>query len=286
MRRTYAFFAALALLLAGCAGPAAVPTPTAMISGPTSLSIAVASNDFPSGQPRVPFVLFIGSQPIGNARNVVLTAFDLSSGTPVPGWSGEAVSYADYATPYWVVMPELPAAGYWGLGAVVTLADGTTTQGQFTIETLADVSGPAIGEVPPAIETRSLATVPDLAKLTSDPAPEPALYALSVAEALASGRPSVITFATPGFCESRLCAPVVDSVKAVRAERADAANFIHVEIYASFDPLTYGPEMEQWGLPSEPWTFVLDADGRVTHRFGGPVSPRELAAALDEVAGP
>lgn len=286
MHRTYALFAALTLLLTGCAGPATAPKPTVMISGPTSLSIAVASNDFPSGQPRVPFVLFLGSQPVGDAQKVVLTAFDLSSGTPVPGWSGEAISYSDYATPYWVVMPELPTPGYWGLGAVVTLVDGTTTQGQFTIETLADVSGPDIGEVPPAIETRTLATEPDLAKLTSDPVPEPALYAQSVAEAMASGRPSVIVFATPSFCESRLCAPVVDSVKAVRAERAEAANFIHVEIYASFDPLTYGPEMEQWGLPSEPWTFVLDPDGRVTHRFGGPVSPRELAAALDDVVAP
>jgi hypothetical protein len=103
---------------------------------------------------------------------------------------------------------------------------------------------------------------------------------------MASGKPSVIVFATPGFCESRLCAPVVDSVKEVREARQDQVNFIHVEIYESFSPLTYGPEMEQWGLPSEPWTFVLNAAGAVTHRFGGPVSPRELAAALAEVTVP
>ncbi len=286
MFRISCLLVGLSLFLAACGGPAAAPTATAIVSGPSALSIAVASNDFSIGRPRVPFVLFIGSQPISDARSVVLTAFDLSSGTPVPGWSGEATSYSDYDTPYWVVTPELPAPGFWGLGAVVTLADGTALQGQFTIETLADVSGPAIGEVPPAIETRTVATEPDMAKLTSDPAPEPALYALSVAEAMASGKPSVIVFATPGYCESRLCAPVVDSVKAVRADHAEQANFVHVEIYESFNPLTYGPEMEQWGLPSEPWTFVLDADGRVTERFGGPVSPRELAAALEPVVAP
>ncbi len=285
MVRLPVVFIALVLVLTACAGPAA-PSPTPVVSGPSALSIAVASNDFPVGQPRVPFVLFIGSQPISDAQSVTLTAFDLSSGTPVPGWSGTAVPFTDYDTPYWVVTPELPAAGFWGLGAVVVLADGTATQGQFTIQTLADVSGPAIGEVPPAIETRTLATEPDLARLTSDPAPEPALYELSVAEAMTSGKPSVIVFATPGFCESRLCAPVVDSVKEVREGREDQVNFIHVEIYESFSPLTYGPEMEQWGLPSEPWTFVLNAAGEVTHRFGGPVSPRELAAALAEVAVP
>jgi hypothetical protein len=277
---------ALALVLAGCAGPAANVTPTVAMSGPSALSIAVASNDFPTGQPRIPNVLFIGSEPISDAQAVTLTAFDLSTGTPVPGWSGEATPYSDYSTPYWVVTPNLPTPGFWGLGAVVTLADGTTTEGQFTVEALADPSGPVVGEMPPAIENRTLATQPDLAALTSDPAPEPGLYELTIKEALASGRPSVVVFATPGFCESRLCAPVVDSMKELYPGLKDQVNFIHVEIYESFNPLTYGPEMEQWGLPSEPWTFVLDADGKVTHRFGGPISPRELSAALTPLVGP
>ena len=276
----------VALLLAACGGPAAAPTITPIVSGPSALSVAVASNDFPTGQPRVPFVLFKGSQPISDARSVALTAFDLSSGTPVPGWTGTATPYTDYDIPYWVATPELASPGYWGLGAVVTFADGTTSQAQFTIETLADTSGPAVGEVPPAVENRTLSTEPDLAKLTSDPAPDPALYEQTVADALSSGRPSVITFATPGFCESRLCAPVVNSLKAIRTGYEDQVNFIHVEIYESFNPLVYGPELEQWGLPSEPWTFVLDQDGAVTHRFGGPVSPRELSAALDTVVTP
>jgi hypothetical protein len=79
---------------------------------------------------------------------------------------------------------------------------------------------------------------------------------------------------------------VVNTLKAIRADYAGRVNFIHVEIYESFNPLVYGPEMEQWGLPSEPWTFVLDQAGAVTHRFGGPVSPRELSAALDSVVAP
>jgi hypothetical protein len=256
------------------------------MSGPSALSIAVASNDFPTGQPRVPFVLFIGSQPIADAQAVSITAFDLSSGTPVPGWSGEAAPYTDYDPPYWVVRPELPGPGYWGLGAVVTLADGTTTQGQFTIEALADPSGPAVGEAPPAIENRTIATEPDLARLTSDIEPEAGLYQMTISDALASGKPSVIAFATPGFCTSRLCAPVIDSVKSVYAQHAEEANFIHIEIYESFDPLVYGPEMDQWGLTSEPWTFVLDDEGKVASRFGGPVSPRELTAALEPLMAP
>jgi hypothetical protein len=279
-------FLLLSLLLAACAAPGARVTPTAIVSGPSALSIAVASNDFPTGQPRIPIVLFIGSQPIADAKAVSLTAFDLSSGTPVPGWSGQATPYTDYDTPYWVVTPALPTPGYWGLAAVVTLADGTAMQGQFTVEALADPSAPVVGEVPPAIENRTVATQPDLAKLTSDIQPERGLYEMTIKDAMASGRPSVVIFATPGFCTSRLCAPVLDSAKALYPEWKDRVNFIHIEIYQSFDPLTYGPEMDQWHLTSEPWTFVLDRQGAVGARFGGPLSPRELSAALAEVAAP
>lgn len=270
-----------ALALAACApAPTVAPTVTAIVSGPSALSVAVASNDFPIGETRVPMVLFVGPDPLADAQAVSVIAFDLSSGTPVPGWSGAAVSFSDYDIPYWVVYPNLPTAGRWGLGVVVTLPDGSQQPASFTIETVADPSAPDLGEVPPASLNRTTATEPDLALITSDPAPDPALYTTTVADALASGKPSVITFATPAFCTSRLCTPVVDSVKAVRAAHPTEANYIHIEVYSDFETFTYTPEMEAWHIPSEPWTFVLDAEGKVVARFGGPVSPSEIEAVL------
>src|SRR6266567_5153115 len=92
-----------ALGLAACAAPAAVlPTPA---SGPSAFSIAVASNDFGTGTPRVPFIVFRGSERLAEVQSVRITAFDLRSGTPVPGWSGDATSYSDYEIPYWVIYP-------------------------------------------------------------------------------------------------------------------------------------------------------------------------------------
>jgi hypothetical protein len=277
----------LIVLLAGCSAPATTaPTatvgaaPTAAASGPSALSVAVASNDFGAGSPRVPFVLFQGSRPITDAQSIAILAFDLSSGTPTPGWTGSAVGYNDYNIPYWVVFPQLPHAGYWGLGAIVTLADGSKSQAQFTIQTLDRPSAPQVGDTPPASLNRTLASEPDLAKLTSDASPEPGLYHLTVADALKSGKPTVVTFATPAYCTSRLCAPVLNSVKAVYHDLKDKANFIHIEVYKTFNPLVYADEMAQWNLQSEPWTFVIGADGKVTARFGGPVSPRELEQAL------
>ncbi len=103
---------------------------------------------------------------------------------------------------------------------------------------------------------------------------------MTVADAMASGQPTVITFATPAFCTSQLCAPVVNSVEAVYEDLGTLANFIHLEVYKKFDPLVLADEMAKWGLTTEPWTFVLDSEGRVAGKFGGPLSPRELRAAL------
>ncbi|MEP7359263.1 MAG: hypothetical protein ABI847_18570 [Anaerolineales bacterium] len=284
--KVHAFFIAV-LLLAGCA-PAATPAATATVaaSGPSALSVAVAATDFATGKPRVPFVLFVGSKPISDARSVTIAAFDLSSGTPVAGWSGQAVAYNDYDIPYWVAYPELPHAGAWGLGVVVNQADNTEATAQFTIEALADPSAPQIGEAAPPSHNRTLTTEPDLAKLTSDTAPEPALYQMTVADALKSGKVTVVTFATPAFCTSRLCAPVVNSVKAVYTAYSEKANFIHIEVYKTFNPLVYADEMAEWNLQGEPWTYIIGADGKVAALLGGPLSPRELEQSLKPLVAP
>ena len=36
-----------------------------------------------------------------------------------------------------------------------------------------------------------------------------------------------------------------------------------------------------WGLPTEPYTFVVDANGKVTAKFEGIASTEELRAAFD-----
>jgi hypothetical protein len=267
------------ITLNACAGtPAAAPTLPSV--APSGLSVVVASDEFAAGSPRVPFVLYDGAQPLADATAVTVTALDLSDSTAVPGWSGAATPYEDYDVPYWVVYPQLPHAGYWGLHTQITLADGSQSDGQFAIQVVDKTASPNLGETPPASHNRTLQSEPDLAKISSDADPDPDLYRMTVAEALESGRPTVVTFATPAFCTSRLCAPVLEAVKSVAQQEQGAANFIHIEVYKNFNPLEYADEMGSWHLQSEPWTFVIDSSGVVVDRFGGPLSPGELTRAL------
>ena len=44
--------------------------------------------------------------------------------------------------------------------------------------------------------------------------------------------------------------------------------------------------MQEWGLLSEPWLFVIGADGKVATRFEGLVADEELERALQQVLAP
>jgi hypothetical protein len=144
------------------------------------------------------------------------------------------------------------------------------------------------GEEAPASQTRTSADFPDLSVITSDPEPDPAMYESSVASAVTSGAPTVIVFATPAFCASQACGPLLDQVKALRPAYP-GVEFIHVEIYEDLqvdspDELTAVPATSEWGLPSEPWVFVVDGSGVVTSAFEGAASDAELTAAIDAVS--
>ncbi|WP_420628083.1 TlpA family protein disulfide reductase [Candidatus Leptofilum sp.] len=247
------------------------------------IQIIRMSADTAVGNPRIVFGLFDGPDAVADAQSVALSMAEVGEAAAEPIWQGSAENYSDYEVPYWVAHPTIPSPGFWGITAEVVLADGRTVTSQFTIEAKAESEAVSAGEMAPLSLNRTLATEPDIFKLSSGNDPDPAFYQLTVADAVASGKPTVVGFITPGLCETKWCAPVLNSVATVREQVGDAVNFIHIEVYEDFQALTYVPEMAEWGLETEPYIFVLDGDGQVTASLPGPVSPRELSQALDEV---
>jgi len=120
------------------------------------------------------------------------------------------------------------------------------------------------------------------ALLTTRVPPDRALLRTSIAAALAAHEPFVVTFATPRYCESRICGPVVDVVDHVRKQYAKTpVRFIHVEIYTDDNPNKGRNRwVAQWHLPGEPWTFLVGRDGRIKAKFQGSVSAHELGEAI------
>jgi hypothetical protein len=142
---------------------------------------------------------------------------------------------------------------------------------------------PSVGSKAFPSDTPTLqSTHGDVSKLTTRVPPDRALLQYSVGDSLAAHKPFVLVFATPAFCQSRTCGPVVDVVDAVRRRFARTdIRFIHVEIYKNNDP-SQGPNrwVKEWRLPNEPWTFLVGRDGRIKTKFEGAVSVDELARAV------
>jgi hypothetical protein len=170
-----------------------------------------------------------------------------------------------------------------GIWEVVVTPEGADPLEPAALQVLAEPLTPAVGEPAPASDSVTAADVADLAEITTDPEPEPAFYEMSVADAVGSGRQTVIVFATPAFCRTSTCGPTLEVAKQVAPEYPET-NWVHVEVYTNLDEpddLQVVPAVEEWGLPTEPWVFVVDASGAVTHRFEGVITAVELRAALD-----
>ena len=144
-------------------------------------------------------------------------------------------------------------------------------------------ASPAVGSHAHPSATPTLASVHGrAAKLTTRVPPDRGLLRYSVAESLRAHVPFVVTFATPRYCSSRTCGPVVDVVDHVRRRlKRTPVRFIHVEIYKDNDPRKGENRwVREWELPSEPWTFLIGADGRIKAKYEGPISSRELESAV------
>ena len=149
----------------------------------------------------------------------------------------------------------------------------------------AESSTPGLGERVSPIDHLTAADVADLTEISTGPEPLPEMYQTSVAEALSEGRPFLVVFATPAFCQSRICGPVVETVASLIPDYGEDVAFIHIEPFdldlirggGKFEPSV---EAKAWGLPSEPRVFLVDASGRLTAKFEGIVTLEELQEAI------
>jgi hypothetical protein len=175
-----------------------------------------------------------------------------------------------------------PSEGEWLLAAIVK-EDGemkgtllrSAVAGEFK-------EVPRPGQRAPVIHTPTAQDVGgDLSKITTRIPPD---RQNKVDYAAALGRkPIVLLFATPRFCQSRVCGPVVDVAEQAKHEYGDEADFIHMEIYNHNDPgMRVRPQVRAFHLPTEPWLFTIDRRGVVRAAVEGPFGLALMHQAVDE----
>jgi hypothetical protein len=140
-----------------------------------------------------------------------------------------------------------------------------------------------VGEKAPDIHTPTQQSVGgDLSKLTTRVPPE-SMNKTDFHDVLGK-KPIVLLFATPKFCQSRVCGPVVDVASQVQRQYGNQAEFIHMEIYNDNNPAKgVRPQVRAFHLPSEPWLFVIDRHGIIRTAIEGAFNVQELTKAVKGV---
>jgi len=295
------FGGAVLSLMAACQAPAAA-RPTTAAAAPTAVNPLVkpratgadltavqASSELAQGRNRFAVGLIDArNQPIVTG-SVGIEFFKLLS-------SGSAEKRADATATFrsvggaskgiWVTPAAFPETGPWG--AQVTFDPGTgdpAKVARMNFDVRPKFSAPGYDDPAPRSASPTDRDVNgDTSHICSN-TPACALHTLSIAEALDPGqKPLVVLFATPALCTSATCAPELEAVQQLHTTYAEAANFIHVEIYQyPFDGQHVAKTVDEWHLPSDPWTFVVDKSGIVRDRFEGAAPIEELEPALKAV---
>jgi hypothetical protein len=263
----------------------------------TKLVIAPAAEVFGQGKDRYPFGVFtVARKQVDNADAALYFAKD--SGSPAQGPLPAQVTSletkpayraqnsggpGDATTVYVVPKVNFDRSGPW-LGIAMLKGPNGLEASRVPSPTVGRFPQvPHVGEKAPLIHTPTAADVGgDLAKIDTRVPPDQ-MHAVDFAEVVGK-QPIVLVFATPALCQSRVCGPVVDVAQQVADEFRGKADFIHMEVYAANDPSKgLRPQMKTYGLPTEPWTFLIGRDGVIKDRIEGAYGVSELEQAMKTI---
>lgn len=191
----------------------------------------------------------------------------------------------DAATVVYTTQLDFPSKGEWRIAALIKQGDeiSATLLPSAAVGEFEQV--PRVGEKAPSIHTPTASEAGgDLASITTRVPPD-TQNRVDFADVLGK-EPVILLFATPQFCQSRVCGPVVDVAEQVKEQYGDEAAFIHMEIFEDNDPgKGVRPQVRAFHLPSEPWLFAIDGEGTIRATIEGAFGVDRLTRAVKEVSG-
>lgn len=297
-RRAFLVGGAATVALAACGrgSNVSVPSPGPGFAG-KELGFVAAQVELAVGDDRLAFAVFrdevpipfsrdaagslVATGPSGRARpEVELRTF------PIVRSKGGEDAEKQSADPDLIFVARLPfdAPGPWNVRADLELEEGRTLV-TGPLEVLESSRTVGVGKEPISVATPTVRNAGGVDPICTR-VPPCTMQDISLDEALRNGKPTVVVFATPAFCTSRMCGPDVDIVESVYKRRAEEANFIHVEIYKDRSLSQPAPATSTWSIDKagEPWVFFISRDGVVADRLSGPIGEWEVDEAVSRIA--
>ena len=306
--RTLAALLSLGLLTAACSSDDP-PPPTGPTGNSSGMVAVAASVDLYTKDPqRVDLGLVMPDNSFVSFGTVDV-AFSLVGDAAHPGPTTTATFVPTFGTPersdgpvvtqpnegrgvYEATDVVFDTAGVWvaEVTADVKGLGPQTAQASFAVQEHPSLPAPGDRAQPTENLTVDSKGVPlaaiDSRAATKGSIPDPELHEWTIARAIAEGRPALVVFATPVFCVSRFCGPVTEMVEDLSRRYDDRAVFIHVEIWKDYDQQVLNQAALDWlRMPSgdltEPWLFLIGADGTIADRWSSMWSESEVETELE-----
>ena len=177
---------------------------------------------------------------------------------------------------------KFPKKGKYAVLATTKKPDGTLTgaTGQVDVSTEGADPIPRVGDKAPKVHTETLESAGgDITKIdTRDPPSD--MHKVDFADVVGK-KPVALLFSTPQLCQSRVCGPVTDMELQMQSKYGDKMDFIHQEVWQDND-INKGlrKPLQEFNLPTEPWLFVVDKNGKITARLEGSIGVQQFEDAV------
>jgi hypothetical protein len=228
--------------------------------------------------------------PSVTARFLPLPGQDIDPAAPGPRFVSGAEATGVYGSPD----VTFGQPGFWEVTVTATV-DGQhhSTTAAFEVHERSDI--PAVGD--PAPRTRQpLAGDPHVGPRSiysragpGQPIPVPGLHDITIADAIDAGLPVMVVISTPTYCVSRFCGPITDIIYDLALRHRGDMAFVHLEVWADFENQRLNSAALEWIAPTdrtnggEPWVFVIDRHGIISHRFDNVATDAELQQSIRDV---
>jgi hypothetical protein len=254
---------------------------------PDGYTIALGTPDLSTGLHRVTVVIE-GPDGLVEFPAIGFTAMSQDEPAMAQDVVARFSRFPDGVRGFHVAEVNFDRSGRWALVMSVPHSDGFQTVA-IGVHVGQDTLAPSIGDSVPPSSNRTLNDGIAIGNLSTGDEPDPGLYLLTVEEAIAAGQPFVVVFASPGFCTNAFCGPQAEVLSELRELYPTGVNYIHIDLYENPEAVRLGelpvetPILEEWGLHTGEWTFVVNAEGRVHARFEAFAPLEEVEAALVEL---
>ncbi len=171
-----------------------------------------------------------------------------------------------------------------GLYDLTATYDGSELDSTIEVVEASRVGPPVVGEQLPPVDSptfdRTLEVDPLCSRVPTCP-----FHSVNLQDAVGQGKPIVMLIATPAYCQTAVCGPVLDLVMEATEGRTDL-NVLHQEVYKNpkgqrdLNDAQLAPVPEAYDLRFEPVLYITDRAGTIVARADVTVDRGELTELL------